>query len=113
MYLLLVTTLFIYRWLTLKGNKLSHLPENFNLQNLVHLNLSNNCFSKIPFEISHPKTLNYCILKANTISHVTKTELAHMKHIFKIDLQDNPLQCYEKLIVSTKVYKLFKCKLHS
>ncbi|GLV42600.1 uncharacterized protein CBL_03339 [Carabus blaptoides fortunei] len=85
------------RWLTLKGNKLSHLPKKFHLRNLVHLNLSNNCFNKIPIEISQPKTLNYCILKENTISHVTKKELARMKHIFKLDLQDNPLQCYGKL----------------
>lgn len=40
---------FLCRWLTLEGNLLTSVPaEIAGLENLIHLNLSNNKFEKLP-----------------------------------------------------------------
>lgn len=92
----------VFRWLTMENNKVHNLPDNFSdLQHLVHLNFSKNCFEEIPNDISSLLGLKFCSFKGNKITELNVDILSKLFYVYKIDLQNNPISNKEELLVSS------------
>ena len=101
------------RWITLEGNNISSVPENFeNLTALIHLNLNQNRMNVIPVSFTKLKKLQFLFMKSNDFYTLDISVLRNMGHVQKIDLSDNPIVASKKTLEVCKVAKIVAVLVH-
>ncbi|XP_046559821.1 toll-like receptor 4 [Haliotis rubra] len=87
--------------LELSGNKIQFLPSDLlnPLTNISYVNLADNSFVKIPFDLSFiPKDLTFLDMSSNSLTYMSNGEMNTLdtlsyRHSLTLKLEGNPISC--------------------